>query len=149
MAERPIFVPASDEPELVQEIYLRLKWHAGFAPVQKEKNVQELHAAAAAAGYTPLLEVSSKSAEKLGRHLSAFHLKVQSRMGEILLSRRFKVARSSSVADHSPICTRWMREKRKETHACATQDRSWPLSSMAFASRSSRAPRSTTGSISA
>lgn len=90
MAERPIFVPASDEPELVKEIYLRLKWHAGFAPVQKEKNVQELHVAAAAAGYSPLLEVSSKSAEKLGRHLSAFHLKVQSRMGEILLESAFQ-----------------------------------------------------------
>jgi hypothetical protein len=90
MAERPIFVPASDEPELVKEIYLRLKWHAGFALVQKEKNVQELHAAAAAAGYSPLLEVSSKSAEKLGRHLSAFHLKVQSRIGETLLESAFQ-----------------------------------------------------------
>lgn len=90
MAERPIFVPVPDEPELVKEIYLHLKWHPGFAPVQKEKNVQELHAAAAAAGYAPVLEVSSKSAEKLGRHLSAFHLKVQSRMGEIPLESAFQ-----------------------------------------------------------
>ena len=90
MAERPIFVPAPHDPELVKEIYLRLKWHSGFAPVQKEKNVVELHAAAAAAGYSPLLEISSKSAEKLGRHLSAFHLKVQSGLGEIPLESAFQ-----------------------------------------------------------
>lgn len=97
MAERPIFVPAPDEPELVKEIYLRLKWHPGFAPVQKEKNVQELHGAAAAAGYSPVLEVSSKSAEKLGRHLSAFHLKVRSRNGEIPLESAFQ---GSKVFEH-------------------------------------------------
>jgi hypothetical protein len=90
MAERPIFVPAPEAPELVKEIYLRMKWHSGFAPVQKEKNVVELHAAAAAAGYSPVLEVSSKSAEKLGRHLSAFHLKVASRSGEIPLESAFQ-----------------------------------------------------------
>jgi hypothetical protein len=90
MAERPIFVPAPDEPELVKEIYLRLKWHPGFAPVQKEKNVAALHEAAAAAGYAPVLEVSSKSVEKLGRHLSAFHLKVQSPIGEIPLESAFQ-----------------------------------------------------------
>jgi hypothetical protein len=90
MAERPIFVPAPEAPELVHEIFLRMKWHSGFAPVQKEKNVLALHAAAAEAGYSPLLEVSSKSAEKLGRHLSAFHLKVQSSLGEIPLESAFQ-----------------------------------------------------------
>jgi len=90
MAERPIFVPAPDEPELVKEIYLPLKWHGGFAPVQKEKNVAALHASAAVAGYSPVLEVSTKSAEKLGRHLSAFHLKVRSRIGEIPLESAFQ-----------------------------------------------------------
>jgi hypothetical protein len=90
MAERPIFVPAPDSSELVKEIYLPLKWHSGFAPVQKEKNVLALHAAATNAGYAPLLEVSSKSAEKLGRHLSAFHLKVRSRIGEIPLESAFQ-----------------------------------------------------------
>lgn len=90
MAERPIFVPAPNEPELVKEIYVPLKWHSGFAPVQKEKNVAGLHASAAAAGYSPVLEVSSKSAEKLGRHLSAFHLKVQRRTGEIPMESAFQ-----------------------------------------------------------
>lgn len=78
MAERPIFVPAPHTRELVKEIYVDFPWHPGFAPVQKKKNVTALHAAAAAKGYAPLLEVSTKSEEKLGRHLSAFHLKVPS-----------------------------------------------------------------------
>lgn len=78
MAERPIFLPAPDSRELVKEIYLEFQWHPGFAPVQKKKNVTAVHTAAAAKGYAPLLEVSTKSAEKLGRHLSAFHLKVPS-----------------------------------------------------------------------
>jgi hypothetical protein len=90
MAERPIFLPVPDEPELVKELNLRLTWHSGFAPVQKQKNVASLHAAAAAAGFAPLLEVSSKSTEKVGRHLSAFHLKVRGRHGEMPLECAFQ-----------------------------------------------------------
>jgi hypothetical protein len=90
MAERPVFVPVPGESELVREIGFELKWHPGFAPVQKQKNVAALHAAAAAAGYSPLLEVSTKSREKLGRHLSAFHLKVRSSKGEIPLESAFQ-----------------------------------------------------------
>lgn len=77
MAERPIFVPARHDRELVDELYFDFAWNPGFAPTQKEKNIRDLHAAAASAGYQPLLEVSTKSAQKIGRHLSAFHLKVR------------------------------------------------------------------------
>lgn len=97
MAERPIFVPVPDERELVKEIYFRLTWHGGFAPVQKQKNVAELHAAAAAGGYSPLLEISTKSTEKLGQHLSAFHLKVRNGDGEIPLECAFQ---GSKVFEH-------------------------------------------------
>jgi hypothetical protein len=90
MAERPIFVPAPDEPELVKEIYVPMTWHPGFAAIQKEKNVAALHASAAALGYAPLLEISSRSSEKLGRHLSAFHLQVRGRKGEIPLESAFQ-----------------------------------------------------------
>jgi len=90
MAERPIFVPVPDDPELVKELYFRLSWHPGFAPVQKQKNVAALHASAAAGGYSPLLEISSKSTEKLGQHLSAFHLKVRAQHGEMPLECAFQ-----------------------------------------------------------
>jgi hypothetical protein len=91
MAERPIFVPSLDGPELVREINFPIVWNPGFAPVQKKKNIKALHEAAALAGYTPLLEISTKSDEKLGQHLSAFHLKVHSdHLGEIPLECAFQ-----------------------------------------------------------
>lgn len=85
MAERPIFVPSQDSPGLVKEISFSIVWNSGFASIQKKKNIKALHEAAAASGFDPLLEASTKSDEKLGQHLSAFHLKVQSPHGEIPL----------------------------------------------------------------
>ena len=77
MAERPIFIPRHDADRLVEEKTFSFEWNAGLAPIQKKKNVTALHASAASGGYSPLLEVSSKSEEELGRRLSAFNLKVE------------------------------------------------------------------------
>lgn len=91
MAERPIFVPIPESPLLVDEIFLELKWNPGFASIQKEKNIRALHEAAAAAGYRNILEVSTKSDRRRGRHLSAFHLMVRSdREGKIPLECAFQ-----------------------------------------------------------
>jgi hypothetical protein len=91
MAERPIFVPSPDAPELVKEIFCRLQWNPGFAPIQKEKNIVALHASAAKIGLSPLLEVSTKSDSPLGRHLSAFNLKVRTwEFGEIPMECAFQ-----------------------------------------------------------
>jgi len=90
MAERPIFVPAPESNELVKELFFPLTWHSGFALVQKEKNIKALHEAAAAAGFSPLLEISSKSDKKRGRHLSAFYMKVKTHWGEIPLECAFQ-----------------------------------------------------------
>jgi hypothetical protein len=91
MAERPVFIPAPDSPELVREVFLPLHWHSGFAAVQKEKNVRALHEAAAAAGIRNVLEVSTKSGSRRGQHLSAFYLKVQDeQIGELPLESAFQ-----------------------------------------------------------
>ncbi len=90
MAERPIFIPSSATPGLVKEVTCQLVWNPGFAPTQKQKNVRALHAAAAAAGYSPLLEVSTKSEEKLGQHLSAFHLRVKFEDRDISMESAFQ-----------------------------------------------------------
>lgn len=91
MAERPIFVPSPRAPGFVEEIKFSLVWSPGFAPIQKKKNIAALHEAAAAAGYAPLLETSTKSDEKLGQRLSAFNLKVHSDdRGEIPLECAFQ-----------------------------------------------------------
>ena len=90
MAERPIFIPAPDASGFVREISLEIPWASGFAPVQKKKNIKSLHEAAASKGFAPLLEVSTKSDVVVGQHLSAFHLKVKSNIGEIALECAFQ-----------------------------------------------------------
>ena len=91
MAERPIFVSLPDSGELVKEIFFQMRWHSGFARVQKEKNIDELHAAAAMDGYRNLLEISTKSKSERGRHLSAFHITAETkRYGTIKLELAFQ-----------------------------------------------------------
>ena len=92
MAERPVFlpIPPGQHPH-VEERCFSFVWNPGFAPVQKKKNITALHMAAEREGYFPLLEVSTKSDERLGQQLSAFNLKVQSeRNGEIPLECAFQ-----------------------------------------------------------
>jgi len=91
MAERPVSVPAPDQPALVEVLNLQLQWHPGFSIQQKRRNIEALHAAAASSGLSPVLEVSTKSEEALGRRLSAFNLKVHSDIaGEIPLECAFQ-----------------------------------------------------------
>lgn len=90
MAARPVFIPAKDAPGFVKEISLNIPWASGFAAVQKRKNIKALHEAAAIKGFSPLLEVSTKSDEIAGQHLSAFHLKVESEVGPIPLECAFQ-----------------------------------------------------------
>lgn len=91
MAERPIFIPAPQSSELVRELSMPLTWHPGFAASQKKKNVVALHESAARAGYAPLLEISTKSEEKVGQRLSAFNLKVHTqRFGGLPLESVFQ-----------------------------------------------------------
>lgn len=98
MAERPVFIPAPQSSELVKELFVTLKWHSGFAQVQKERNIDALHAAAAQRGVAPLLEISTKSPLKTGRHMSAFHMTVPTKCcGRIKLELAFQ---GSKVFDH-------------------------------------------------
>ena len=91
MAERPVFVPTPDSIELVKEVFFKFQWHPGFAAVQKRKNINALHAAAAVAGFEPLLEVSTKSESNRGRHLSAFHIALPTKEhGRIKLELAFQ-----------------------------------------------------------
>lgn len=77
MASRPVFVPSFHDASLVQERFFDFTWSPGFAEIQKKKNVAALHAAAKKSGLERILEISSKSEEKIGRRLSAFSLKVE------------------------------------------------------------------------
>lgn len=91
MAERPVFMPAPDSPELVKELFLPLKWHPGFAQSQKEKNIEALHEAARARGISPLLEISTRSKSERGQHMSAFYMTVPTKeYGRIKLELAFQ-----------------------------------------------------------
>ena len=84
MAERPVFMPSLKVGRLVDEVSVSFLWHKGMAPSQKKKNVTELHAAAGLRGIEPLLEVSSKSEERIGQRLSAFSLGVELEEGGVI-----------------------------------------------------------------
>lgn len=75
MAQRPVFMPATEGSALVRTKYAEFKWSPGMAASQKQKSVDSLHAAAVELlGINKVLEVSSKSREDLGVALSAFNL---------------------------------------------------------------------------
>ena len=75
MAVRPVFMPTPGTPA-VEVLDVAFQWHPGLAVAQKRKSIGSLHAAARAVGVDPILEISSKSEDSLGRALSAFSLVV-------------------------------------------------------------------------
>lgn len=76
MANRPIFVTNDNKKELFKEINIDFTFYNGFAVSQKSKSIQSLHDNAKKSGYENILEVSTKSDNKLGWQLSAFNLMV-------------------------------------------------------------------------
>lgn len=76
MAVRPIFIPRSGRGALVEVLPLQIEWHGGFSVSQKQKNITELHRKAEEMGIHPVLEISTKSLDEVGRRLSAFSLKL-------------------------------------------------------------------------
>lgn len=76
MAIRPVFIPAKKHP-FVELISVEFKWHSGFAISQAQKSIDSLHVAARNRGVDPILEISSKSSQRLGIDLSAFNLTLE------------------------------------------------------------------------
>ena len=72
MAERIYFYV---EDHRVKTGSVSFEWFPGFAVSQKQKSIASMHRAIAETGKSPL-EVSTKSPERLGQMLSAFHLKL-------------------------------------------------------------------------
>lgn len=90
MAQRPIFLPAPDQFPFVRTIAIDFTWYAGFAKSQAQKSIQSLHAAAAALGIAPVLEISSKSSTALGVALSAFNLSFQHQTHRLTVESAFQ-----------------------------------------------------------
>jgi len=76
MANRPIFIATNKREKLFEERNVEFKFYNGFSITQKAKSINSLHNSAKVAGYTKILEVSTKSDSKIGWALSAFNLMV-------------------------------------------------------------------------
>lgn len=76
MASRPIFVINDNKKEFFKEVNIEFTFYSGFSVTQKSKSIQSLHENAKKLGYKNILEVSTKSDNKLGWQLSAFNLMV-------------------------------------------------------------------------
>ncbi|MCT7621582.1 DarT1-associated NADAR antitoxin family protein [Aliarcobacter butzleri] len=76
MANRPIFIVNENKKELFKQVDIDFTFYSGFAVTQKAKSIQSLHENAKKEGYKNILEVSTKSDNKLGWQLSAFNLMV-------------------------------------------------------------------------
>jgi hypothetical protein len=112
MTQRPIFVPRFEGVCLVEEVSVEFTWHPGFAPIQKKRNIEELHEAAKRKGLLKILEVSTKSDEKLGVRLSAFNLKVEvPGFGNIPLECAYQG--SKVFCDGGPFVDLYTREPRE------------------------------------
>jgi hypothetical protein len=74
---RPVFAPTERGASLVQEIAVAFVGHPGWGVADKKSNVAALHEAAAAHGLAPLLEISTRSEQEVGRGLSAFNLAIK------------------------------------------------------------------------
>jgi len=115
MAKRPAFLPVCKLDHLVDEIQLEFDWSRGFAPVQKKKNVAALHASAEKQGLSPLLEVSTKSNDELGRRLSAFSLKIETEIGEISIESAYQGSKVfENGGPYHDIYRRDSREAKKD-----------------------------------
>ncbi len=73
MAIRTIYIPDLNKVGVTCED-IEFKWHAGFAPSQKQKSIVSLHEEANKKGIAPILEISSKSLDEEGIKASAFNL---------------------------------------------------------------------------
>ncbi len=79
MARRPIFIPDSSSPYVVEK-NIEFQWYPGFAKSQAQKSIKSLHQAT---DISPILEISGKSAERLGVSLSAFNLSIRTENGRM------------------------------------------------------------------
>lgn len=75
MATRPIFIPQHSGTRLVEQSEIHFAWFPGMSLSQKRRSIKSLHdSAMQTLGVERILEISSKSDEKIGTELSAFNL---------------------------------------------------------------------------
>ena len=91
MAIRPFFIPSSNKENLVETQTVEFKWFSGFAKTQKQKSVLSFHESIFKEfKFNKILEISTKSENKLGIKLSAFNLKIKFKEKDYFLESLFQ-----------------------------------------------------------
>lgn len=91
MANRPFFIPSTNKENLVETKTVEFKWFSGFAKTQKQKSVLSFHENISKEfKFDKILEISTKSENKLGIKLSAFNLKINFEEKEYFLESLFQ-----------------------------------------------------------
>ena len=91
MASRPFFIPNNNKNELVKTELVEFKWFSGFAKIQKQKSISSFHENISKQfKYKKILEISTKSKDKIGVKLSAFNLKINFNNKEYFLESLFQ-----------------------------------------------------------
>ena len=91
MANRPFFIPSTNKEDLVETKSVEFKWFSGFAKTQKQKSVLSFHENISKEfKFDKILEISTKSENKLGIKLSAFNLKINFKEKEYFLESLFQ-----------------------------------------------------------
>lgn len=80
MAVRKVFRVSEKEENFTDEVDVEFKWYLGFAILQKQKSIKELHRQYEQIYKEDMiLEISSKSESDLGIKLSAFNLMINTK----------------------------------------------------------------------
>jgi hypothetical protein len=74
----------------VKTTYVEFEWHPGFSVTQARRSIASLHEAARLNGYSPLLEISSKSPNPIGVQMSAFNLVLRYADHTVLVEAAFQ-----------------------------------------------------------
>ena len=91
MANRPFFIPTQNKEELVTTNSVEFTWFSGFAKSQKQKSISSLHENISKEfKLDKILEISTKSENKLGIQLSAFNLRINYKNKEYFLESLFQ-----------------------------------------------------------
>ena len=80
MALRPVYISPTSANSLLEKKEVKFKWYSGLSVSQKQKSIESFHNAAKKdLNLKSILEISSKSKNRLGVNLSAFNLKLNSK----------------------------------------------------------------------
>ena len=77
MSKRPVYIPSDKKDIFVESVDIEFTWFPGFAKTQKQKSIASLHESIRETlGINEILEISSKSENRLGVLSSAFNLEL-------------------------------------------------------------------------